>query len=55
MTFNAGQGPIDVPRLIELVERERVDLICLQEQEEHPDPSLGAYFRGPWRMDSTSG
>jgi vancomycin resistance protein VanJ len=52
MTFNRGLGRIDSRRLIDMIERERVDLICFQEGRPD-DPALDAYFSRNWYRDRT--
>ena len=46
MTLNRGMDPIDVDRLIQVIERERIDLICLQEYSERRDTRLETYLAG---------
>jgi endonuclease/exonuclease/phosphatase (EEP) superfamily protein YafD len=50
MTFNRGQGKLDVDRLARLVEDERIDVIFFQEG--NPDTELDAYLARGWRRDS---
>jgi hypothetical protein len=50
LTFNRGTEGIDVPALIDLIEREEVDLICFQEGL-IPDPRLEAYLAKGWSRD----
>jgi len=50
MTFNRASRPIDAKGLIDLVEREGIDLICFQE-EGHAEPELEAYFARGWSKD----
>ena len=51
MTFNRGSRAIDDRGLVDLIEREGIDLICFQEQE-HEAPVLEAYFaRAGWSRD----
>jgi endonuclease/exonuclease/phosphatase (EEP) superfamily protein YafD len=51
LTYNVSSNPIDTPRLIEFIETEGIDLICLQENG-RLSPALDAYFRKGWYRDS---
>ncbi|MBV8230909.1 MAG: hypothetical protein JO329_13050, partial [Planctomycetaceae bacterium] len=46
MTLNRGQRGIDAARLIRLIERERIQLICLQEGG--GDPIMREYWEKGW-------
>lgn len=50
LTFNRGLSPLRAGRLIDYIERERIDLICFQEGVS--DPELEAYFAKGWHRDS---
>jgi endonuclease/exonuclease/phosphatase family metal-dependent hydrolase len=50
MTYNLGQVPLDTRRLIAMIERERVDLVCFQEGSPSR-PDLDAYFARGWYRD----
>jgi endonuclease/exonuclease/phosphatase (EEP) superfamily protein YafD len=50
LTFNRGDGWLDVPALVDLIEREEVNLICFQEGL-IPDPRLEAYLANGWWRD----
>ncbi len=50
MTLNRGTNGIDAVRLIQLIERERIDIICFQELG--GNPVLREYWKqGWWRTD----
>jgi endonuclease/exonuclease/phosphatase (EEP) superfamily protein YafD len=49
MTFNGGRGTLRSDELIKLVEQERVDLICFQEN--HSDARLEKFFSKGWYRD----
>jgi endonuclease/exonuclease/phosphatase (EEP) superfamily protein YafD len=52
MTFNQGEGWLEEERLIRMIERERIDVICFQEGNHLRNPRLEAYFSGPgWYRD----
>ena len=54
MTYNLGMGRIDGARLVAMIEREHVDLICFQEG--YPfDPTLDAYLSRHWYRDRSLG
>lgn len=44
MTCNVGADALDVPAVIDLIERDRIDLVLFQEIETRPLPELDAYF-----------
>ena len=46
MTLNRGMAGLDAPRLIRLIERERIDVICFQEGRS--DPALKDYWARGW-------
>src|SRR5262249_17761803 len=46
MTLNRGERGIDAGRLIRLIERERIDLICLQERGDNP--IMREYWKRGW-------
>jgi endonuclease/exonuclease/phosphatase (EEP) superfamily protein YafD len=52
MTLNRGMEPLDVDRVIDLIERERIDLICFQEVDHRMNRRLEAHLadRG-WHRD----
>ncbi|WP_406695493.1 endonuclease/exonuclease/phosphatase family protein [Singulisphaera sp. Ch08] len=50
LTYNLGPGPIDSHRLIQMIERERIDLICLQENVE-VNLAFKAYLDRGWHRD----
>ncbi|SIO60059.1 Uncharacterized conserved protein YafD, endonuclease/exonuclease/phosphatase (EEP) superfamily [Singulisphaera sp. GP187] len=50
LTYNLGPGPIDSHRLIQMIERERIDLICLQENVEI-NLAFKAYLDRGWYRD----
>ena len=52
LTYNRGETTLDTRRLLQLIERERIDLVCFQEG--HPDdPVLDAFFSQGWYRDRT--
>jgi vancomycin resistance protein VanJ len=52
MTFNQSPHPLDEARLIRLIERERVDILCFQEIDPGRHPVLDEYLsRGGWYRD----
>ena len=51
LTYNLGDHPFDARGLTELLERERIDLVCFQE-EPRDDPALEAFFAAGWYRDS---
>jgi vancomycin resistance protein VanJ len=52
MTVNQGMVPLPADRLIQLIERERIDLICFQEGGPEREPALDLYFRSHgWSLD----
>lgn len=53
MTLNTHSGKIDVKRVADLIESERIDVVCLQELP-HPDGprSIDACFPPSWNHDS---
>lgn len=50
LTYNLGDHPFDARGLTALLERERIDLVCFQE-EPREDPVLEAYFAHGWYRD----
>src|SRR5258706_4407804 len=50
LTYNVGPGPLDSHRLIRMIERERIDLICLQENVEG-NLEFKAYLDRGWYRD----
>jgi endonuclease/exonuclease/phosphatase (EEP) superfamily protein YafD len=52
LCYNRGERPLDCDRLIALIEREHVDLICFQEGSAG-DAALEAYLSRGWHRDQT--
>jgi endonuclease/exonuclease/phosphatase family metal-dependent hydrolase len=51
MTFNRCGAKIDVDRLRQLVERERIDVVCLQDSP--PDRALDGVFAAGWHWNAS--
>jgi vancomycin resistance protein VanJ len=50
LNFNRGLRPLDGPALVDLIEREKIDLICFQEGF-RPNPKLEAHLSTGWYRD----
>jgi endonuclease/exonuclease/phosphatase family metal-dependent hydrolase len=51
LTYNLGDRPFDARGLTEFLDRERIDLVCFQE-EPRSDPVLEAFFARGWYRDA---
>jgi endonuclease/exonuclease/phosphatase (EEP) superfamily protein YafD len=52
MTLNRGMEPLEIERLIRLIEQERIDVICFQELNPRLNRPLEAYLRARgWHRD----
>jgi endonuclease/exonuclease/phosphatase (EEP) superfamily protein YafD len=53
LTLNVGPTPLDEGALIDLLEREKIDIACFQESEHRTLPRLGIYLAvGGWHVNS---
>ncbi|MDR3637826.1 MAG: endonuclease/exonuclease/phosphatase family protein [Isosphaeraceae bacterium] len=50
LTYNLGDHPFDARGLTDLLERERIDLVCFQEAP-RDDPALESFFARGWYRD----